>query len=129
MKKLYLIGNMKMNMNMSVLEPYFDKLSHIASNTDNVVGTCVPYVYLPMAKSMLDGSKVLVGAQNMHYQDNGEDFKNQDGEYNLYHIYHEDNLVRISLLYEGYKTYKKVILKYLGTEIEVEDYEQEIVIE
>ena len=71
MKKLYLIGNMKMNMNMSVLEPYFDKLSHIASNTDNVVGICVPYVYLPMAKSMLDGSKVLVGAQNMHYQDNG----------------------------------------------------------
>ena len=65
----------------------------------------------------------------VHYQDNGEDFKNQDGEYNLYHIYHEDNLVRISLLYEGYKTYKKVILKYLGTEIEVEDYEQEIVIE
>jgi alpha-glucosidase len=65
----------------------------------------------------------------VHYQDNGEDFKNQDGEYNLYHIYHEDNLVRISLLYEGYKTYKKVILKYLDTEIEVEDYQKEIVIE
>lgn len=71
MKKLYLIGNMKMNMNMSILEPYFDKLAKVASATNNVVGACVPYVYLPMAKSMLDGSKVLVGAQNMHYQDNG----------------------------------------------------------
>lgn len=71
MKKLYLIGNMKMNMNFAVLEPYFEKLYNIASGTDNVVGVCVPYVYLDMAKGMLDGSRVLVGAQNMHFEEKG----------------------------------------------------------
>lgn len=71
MKKLYLIGNMKMNMNFAILEPYFEKLHTIASQTQNVVGVCVPFVYLDMAKGMLDGSRVLVGAQNMHFEKNG----------------------------------------------------------
>ncbi|MGN0961126.1 MAG: triose-phosphate isomerase [Christensenellales bacterium] len=71
MKKLYLIGNMKMNMNLSQLEPYCESLYKIASNTTNVVGVCVPYVYLYETKGLLDGSKVLVGAQNMHYKDSG----------------------------------------------------------
>lgn len=71
MKKLYLIGNMKMNMSVNSLEPYFDKLVEIANATDNVVGVCVPSVYINMAKYMLDGSKVLFGAENMHYADEG----------------------------------------------------------
>lgn len=71
MKKLYLIGNMKMNMSYAHLEPYFESLANIASTSDNVVGACVPYVYLPMAKAMLEGSKVLLGAQNMHFEDSG----------------------------------------------------------
>ncbi len=71
MKKLYLIGNMKMNMNCAVLEPYFDKIVEIAKNTSNIVGVCVPSVYINMAKYMLDGSKVLFGAQNMYYEDKG----------------------------------------------------------
>ena len=71
MKKLYLIGNMKMNMSYSELEPYFENLTNVANNTTNVVGVCVPYVYINMAKYMLEGSKVLFGAENMHYEDKG----------------------------------------------------------
>lgn len=71
MKKLYLIGNMKMNMSLSELEPYFEKLGTIANSTNNVVGVCLPYVYINMAKYMLEGSKVLFGAENMHYEDHG----------------------------------------------------------
>lgn len=71
MKKLYLIGNMKMNMSLSELEPYFDRISTIASTTNNVVGVCLPYVYINMAKYMLEGSKVLFGAENMYYEDHG----------------------------------------------------------
>lgn len=71
MKKLYLIGNMKMNMNLNSLEPYFEGLTEIAATSDNVVGVCVPYVYLDMAQGMLNGSKVLFGAQNMYHQDSG----------------------------------------------------------
>lgn len=71
MKKLYLIGNMKMNMSYAELEPYFEKLTEIASTSTNVVGVCVPSVYLDLAKYSLEGSKVLYGAENMHYEDKG----------------------------------------------------------
>lgn len=71
MKKLYLIGNMKMNMSLSELEPYFEHIVGIAENSSNVVGVCVPYVYINMAKYMLDGSKVLFGAENMYHADKG----------------------------------------------------------
>ena len=71
MKKLYLIGNMKMNMSYAELEPYFENLAQIASTSTNVVGVCVPSVYLNLAKYALEGSKVLYGAENMHYEDKG----------------------------------------------------------
>ena len=71
MKKLYLIGNMKMNMSYGELEPYLEKLVDVANNTNNVVGVCLPYVYINLAKYMLEGSKVLFGAENMHYEDKG----------------------------------------------------------
>ncbi len=71
MKKLYLIGNQKMNMSYSELEPYFESLASIANKSTNVVGVCVPYVYINLAKLALDGSKVLFGAENMHYEDKG----------------------------------------------------------
>ena len=71
MKKLYLIGNMKMNMSYVELEPYFEKLAQIASTSNNVVGVCVPSVYLNLAKYALEGTKVLYGAENMHYEDKG----------------------------------------------------------
>ena len=71
MKKLYLIGNQKMNMSYSELEPYFENLKMIANNSENVVGVCVPSVYLDLAKYSLEGSKVLFGTQNMYHEDKG----------------------------------------------------------
>ena len=71
MKKLYLIGNMKMNMNYSELEPYFANITQIAEKSDNVVGICLPSVYIDYAKYSLENSKVLYGAQNMYYEDKG----------------------------------------------------------
>ncbi len=71
MKKLFLIGNQKMNMNYSTLEAYFEALGDIANKSDNVVGVCVPYVYINLAKYMLEGSKVLFGAENMHWEESG----------------------------------------------------------
>lgn len=71
MKKLYLIGNLKMNKTYSELEVYFQEVSRIASTASNVVGVCVPSVYLDLAKYSLEGSKVLYGVQNMHYKESG----------------------------------------------------------
>lgn len=62
---------MKMNMSYAELEPYFEKLAQIASTSNNVVGVCVPSVYLNLAKYALEGTKVLYGAENMHYEDKG----------------------------------------------------------
>lgn len=58
-------------MSLSELEPYFEHIVGIAENSSNVVGVCVPYVYINMAKYMLDGSKVLFGAENMYHADKG----------------------------------------------------------
>ena len=71
MKKLYLIGNMKMNMTKASLDPYFTELVKVAENTENVVGVCVPYVYLCKAQKMLEGSRVLYGAQNINEHASG----------------------------------------------------------
>lgn len=64
-----------------------------------------------------------------HYQDNGEDFNYLKGEYNLYEIIHDDNKLSIKLIHNGYKTYKKIILKYLENQLEITEYNQEIIIE
>lgn len=71
MKQLHLIANLKMNLTKEMLIPYFEKLGKISNQTNNVVGVCVPFIYLQLAKEKLQNSKVLVGAQNMHHEDFG----------------------------------------------------------
>lgn len=71
MKKLHLIGNLKMNLSKQELEPYFKELATVAQNTEQTVGVCVPFVYLPLAQTYLQNSKVLYGAQNMSNQISG----------------------------------------------------------
>ena len=71
MKKLYLIGNLKMNMTKAELEPYFTQLKEVAKETDNMVGVCVPYVYLCFADYHLKDSNVYYGVQNMNAKDSG----------------------------------------------------------
>lgn len=69
MKKLYLIGNLKMNLTKEQLLPYFEKLKN--ASFQNVAGLCVPAIYLPLAHESLQGSNVLFGAQNVHYELSG----------------------------------------------------------
>ncbi len=71
MKTKYLIGNMKMNMNKEKLIPYFEDLRKVAENSNNVVGVCVPAVYLYLAEKCLKGGKVWYGTENFYYKDNG----------------------------------------------------------
>lgn len=71
MKTKYLIGNMKMNMDFATLQSYFKELVEATNETKNVVGVCVPSVYLETASNNLEGSNVLYGVQNMYYEDFG----------------------------------------------------------
>ena len=49
-----------------------------------------------------------------HYQDNGEDYKYQDGEYNLYRfIKSKDGRLDTELVHEGYEQYKTIEIKAL----------------
>ena len=57
----------------------------------------------------------------IHYQDNGSDFKYQNNEYNLYEINHNNNLISIKLLHNGYELYKKIIVKYNNKKYEIDN--------
>ena len=71
MKKLYLIGNHKMNLSYAELDKYFDELVPAANDTNNVVGVCLPACYLDLAKYKLEGSTILFGAENCYHKDSG----------------------------------------------------------
>lgn len=70
-KELYLIGNFKMNMSLESIVPYLKTIKKLSKRTNNHVGICVPYVYLPIAQKFLKKSNVLYGAENMHYLEKG----------------------------------------------------------
>lgn len=49
-----------------------------------------------------------------HYQDNGEDYKYQEGEYNLYRFNKsKDGILDTELVHEGYEQYKTIEIKAL----------------
>ena len=95
-------------------------------------GSIIPKSYI---KQYITEEDVLIldiypgSGKYIHYQDNGLDFNYQNGEYNLYEITHSDNKVKISLLHQGYRLYKKIVLNYLEQKIEVTDYEKEYLID
>ncbi len=70
-KELYLIGNLKMNMDKSTLTKHLKGIKKLAKGVNNHVGICVPYVYLPLAQKILGKSNVLYGAQNVHELESG----------------------------------------------------------
>lgn len=92
----------------SIIPQYLDN-DHIDPHTDTLILRIYP------------------GQGNyVHYQDNGEDFKYEEGEYNMYEIIHDDNFLRINLPYHFYKAYKKIILKYETKEVTITDFNQQL---
>ncbi|MFO7446732.1 MAG: triose-phosphate isomerase [Ignavibacteriaceae bacterium] len=73
MRKKVIAGNWKMNNDLSESKDLISKLTAGLSNQDfncDVI-VCPPYTSLSEASSLLKGTKVKLGAQNMHDQDNG----------------------------------------------------------
>lgn len=54
-----------------------------------------------------------------HYQDAGDGFGYQKGEYNLYHFHHQDGVMKVEMLHEGYRRYRQITMSYQGKEIPV----------
>lgn len=64
-------GNWKMNKTIEEGVALVNGFKAEAANTDVEVVVCVPYVLLPAVKEALAGSKVKIGAQNMHWEESG----------------------------------------------------------
>ena len=71
MKKLYLIGNHKMNLTKTQLEPILKGLVKLSKKTNNVIGVAVSSPYLYLTEKYLKKSGVLYGSQNVHYEKKG----------------------------------------------------------
>lgn len=73
MRKLLIAGNWKMNCTpseaASLLEDIRDQKQGISEEVDVLV--CPPFVSLSMAVNYLHDTDIQVGAQNMHFEDNG----------------------------------------------------------
>lgn len=71
MKKLYLIGNHKMNLNKIELCEYLKKLAKAGKKSKNQIGVALSSPYLYLAEKYLKKTHIYYGAQNCHYATKG----------------------------------------------------------
>ncbi|MDD4408265.1 MAG: triose-phosphate isomerase [Clostridia bacterium] len=70
MSKIFL-ANFKMNFNLDDIENYFENFLRNINIKNNQVGFFVPYTFLMQTKELLKDTKLLVGAQNVHFKESG----------------------------------------------------------
>jgi triosephosphate isomerase len=72
MRKPFICGNWKMNKTIKEAEDLVNSLKELVDDIDDVeVGVCPPAIDLQAVKKAAEGSKVKVGAQNMHWEESG----------------------------------------------------------
>ncbi len=71
MRKKVIAGNWKMNMLPNEAIDFIDKLAPLVKDTQNEVILCVPYTDLFYALLTAQGTNIKIGAQNMHFEENG----------------------------------------------------------
>ena len=70
--KKVVIGNLKMNGSLTFYEDYLNTLKNELFDINNInIGLCVPYPYLAQAQSILNGSNIGWGSQNIAKFKNG----------------------------------------------------------
>ncbi|MCL2433611.1 MAG: triose-phosphate isomerase [Clostridia bacterium] len=67
----FIAGNWKMNNTPAQARALISELLPLVSNTATKVAFCVPFVCIPAAAEMLKGTNVLLGAQNLHFEEKG----------------------------------------------------------
>lgn len=71
MRKKVIAGNWKMNMLPNETISFIEELAPLVKNTKNEVILCVPYTDLFYALLTAQNTNIKIGAQNMHYEENG----------------------------------------------------------
>ena len=73
MRKIIIAGNWKMHKNQAESLEFVQAFKSETDNTDEVreIVLCVPFTSLTIMSKNLHGSKILLGAQNIHWADQG----------------------------------------------------------
>ncbi len=71
MRKKIIAGNWKMNMLPNEAIQFIEELAPLVKNTENEVILCVPYIDLFYALLTAQNTNIKIGAQNMHFAENG----------------------------------------------------------
>ena len=71
MRKKVIAGNWKMNMLPNEAIKFIEDLAPLVKDTEHEVVLCVPYTDLFYALLTVQGTNIKIGAQNMHYEENG----------------------------------------------------------
>lgn len=71
MRKKVIAGNWKMNKNKQEAQAFMKEFIPLVANTQNEVVICAPYLDLNSLVEMTKGTNVKIGAQNMHWEENG----------------------------------------------------------
>ncbi|WP_078556956.1 triose-phosphate isomerase [Bacillus alkalicellulosilyticus] len=72
MRKPIIAGNWKMNKTLSEALDFIEQVRNAVPNKDSVEAVvCSPALFLDALVKETDGSDVQIGAQNMHFEDNG----------------------------------------------------------
>ena len=71
MRRKVIAGNWKMNMLPNEAIEYIEAFAPMVKDTENEVILCVPYTNLFYTLMNAQGTNIKIGAQNMHFADNG----------------------------------------------------------
>ena len=72
MKKPFIVGNWKMNLSLKDAVKLAEEIKSSAEKMDNTdIGICPPSIFLSDVGKIVNGSNVILGAQNIHFEDNG----------------------------------------------------------
>ncbi len=71
MRRKVIAGNWKMNMLPNEAIKFIDELTPLVKETENEVILCVPYTDLFYALLTAQNTNIKIGAQNMHWEENG----------------------------------------------------------
>lgn len=71
MRRKIVAGNWKMNKTPQDAIVLVEKLKEVADSQEVDVVVCPPYICLPAVLEAVEGSNIQVGAQNMHFEENG----------------------------------------------------------
>ncbi|NLB37968.1 MAG: triose-phosphate isomerase [Clostridiales bacterium] len=71
MRTPIIAGNWKMNMTPKEATGLIEALKPLVKDTNTTVVVCVPAIDIPAAKQALRGSRIKLGAQNVHFAESG----------------------------------------------------------